>query len=126
VCKGLIEGIHRYVTLFINSVTYRPPPPHIKKIYLNILGGVRIVVVDAENNKDVFDKYTKERDKYNAHYSDLSKAGKKTASQEKKWIDWPDYLKLVTKMKGDIKNLKGKGWSWREKQRYQDYLIVLR
>jgi integrase len=90
----------------------------------NVLNAL-IVVVGAENNKDVFDKYTKERDKYNAHYSDLSKAGKKTASQEKNWIDWPDYLKLVTKMKGDINDLKGKDWSWREKQRYQDYLIVL-
>lgn len=90
----------------------------------NVLNAL-IVVVDTENNKEVFDKYTKERDKYNAHYNDLAKAGKKTASQEKNWIDWPDYLKMVTKMKENIKDLKGKDWSWREKQRYQDYLIVL-
>ena len=74
-------------------------------------------------------KYVKERDKYNEMYAEQSKAHKKTESQEKNWVEWPDYLAMVSEMKTDLAALAGKSeakdWTWRETLRYQDYVIAL-
>jgi len=73
-------------------------------------------------------KYVKERDKYNEMYAEQSKAHKKTESQEKNWVEWPDYLAMVSQMKTDLAVLAGKSeakdWTWRETLRYQDYVIA--
>ena len=83
------------------------------------------VIVVSEKDGEPFKRYTTERDKYNEKYAELTKAHKKTESQEKNWVDWPDYQSMVSEMKEDVKDLKGKDWSWREKQRFQDYVIAL-
>ena len=89
-----------------------------KKNTLNAL----IVVVEKDG--DAFKAYTTKRDQYNQAYSDLNKAHKKTAGQEKNWVDWPDYLKLVKQMEMDAKSLRG-NLSKRERVKLQDYVITL-
>ena len=71
-------------------------------------------------------KYVAERDKYNDLYAEQSKAHKKTESQEKNWVEWPDYLSMVLEMKNDLaKQSETKDWSWRETLRFRDYVIAL-
>ena len=71
-------------------------------------------------------KYVAERDKYNELYAEQSKAHKKTESQEKNWVEWPDYLAMVSEMKSDLaEQEEAKDWTWRETLRYQDYVIAL-
>jgi len=70
-------------------------------------------------------KYVAERDKYNEMYAEQSKAHKKTESQEKNWVEWPDYLAMVSQMKSDLaEQEEAKDWTWRETLRYQDYVIA--
>lgn len=83
------------------------------------------VIVVSDKDKEPFQKYTEERDKYNEKYNELNKARKKTESQEKNWVEWLDYLELVMKVRAEVSDLKGNDWSWREKQRFQDYLLLL-
>ena len=87
----------------------------------NCLNAV-IVVIDPES--DEFMVYTKERDRYNQLYVDHNNAQRKTASQEKNWVEWPDYLALVKVLGAEVKELRGT-LSKREKMRFQDYLIAL-
>ena len=81
-----------------------------------------IVVLDKES--EAFKRYTKERDKYNVIYTDHNKARKKTESQEKNWVSWPDYLKMVESMGKEARELRGE-LSKREATHYQDYLLTL-
>ena len=70
-------------------------------------------------------KYVAARDKYNEMYAEQSKAHKKTESQEKNWVEWPDYLSMVSEMKSDLASQEeAKDWTWRETLRYQDYVIA--
>ena len=71
-------------------------------------------------------KYVAERDKYNEMYADHIKSRKKTESQEKNWVEWPDYLAMVSEMKTDLAEQEAaKDWTWRGTLRYQDYVIAL-
>ena len=82
------------------------------------------VIVVLEKGSDAFTKYTEERDKYNQLYAEHNKARKKTESQEKNWVEWPEYLEMVKKLGRETKNLH-KDLSKREMFRLQDYLLVL-
>ena len=83
------------------------------------------VIVVTPKDTDEWKRYSAERDRYNDIYTELTQAHTKTESQEKNWVDWPDYLRLVTTMRKDVRDLKGNDWSWREKSRFQDFVIVL-
>lgn len=67
--------------------------------------------------------YEARRDKYQEQYLDQTKARKKTASQEKNWVEWPAYEAMVDSMRGDVR--------WRgamtpgQAMKFQDYLVAL-
>ena len=87
----------------------------------NILNAL-IVVLPKDSEE--FKTYTKERDHYNQLYTDHNKARKKTESQEKNWVEWPDYKAMVKELGQEAKALRGT-LSARERVRFQDYLIAL-
>ena len=82
------------------------------------------VIVVTDKDSEAFHVYTKERDKYNQLYTDHNKARKKTESQEKNWVEWPDYQKMVAVMAAEVRGLRG-AMSKREQNKFQDYLLVL-
>eukprot|EP01043_Picozoa_sp_COSAG02_P025817 COSAG02_NODE_1464_length_12487_cov_122.573297_6_plen_307_part_00 len=91
----------------------------------NILNAV-IVIGRGMEGVDLV-PYEKQRDKYNEHYVDHMKARTKTASQEKNWVDWPDYVAMVEEMRLELVPLKStsEGWTTPQKMAYQDYLVAL-
>ena len=101
----VLKGLERY-------------KPTTRKNTLNAL----IVVIDGDS--EAFRVYTEARDKYNQEYMDHNKAHKKTASQEKNWTEWTDYLKLVKRVGHETKDLRG-SLSKREARKLQDYLVLL-
>ena len=85
-----------------------------------------IVVLPSQGKPGATAKYVAERDKYNDMYAEQSKAHKKTESQEKNWVEWTDYLKMVSEMKSDLaEQQEAKDWTWRGTLRFQDYVIAL-
>ena len=82
------------------------------------------VIVVLEKDSEAFKRYTSERDKYNQLYAEHNKARKKTESQEKNWVEWPEYLEMVKKLGRETKNLH-RDLSKRELQHLQDYLLAL-
>ena len=97
-----------------------------RKNYLN----AAIVVLrgdDSAQGKKALEVYEKVRDQYNSEYSDHVRAHKKTPSQEKNWIEWPDYLEIVHKLGDAVSHLKGGSSEWSEEDmmNYQDYILTL-
>lgn len=96
--------------------------PNTRKNYLN---AVIVVLKGSEDDtyKKAVEFYEEKRDKFQDDYQDQVKAHKKTASQEKNWVDWPEYEAMVKKMQQDVK-FRGT-LNTQEEQQFQDYLIVL-
>ena len=65
------------------------------------------------------------RDRYNEEYAEQVQTHQKTERQKEIWIEWPDYLGIVDKLRDHTAHLKSQAWSKRETQQYQDYLIAL-
>ena len=81
---------------------------------------------ESEKGQEAFKVYEKERDMYNEKYQIMMKAHKKTESQEKNWVEWPDYIKMVSKMRDTTKGMTStKEWTMADKMRFQDYLVAL-
>jgi len=96
--------------------------PNTRKNYLN----AAIVVLKGSKDdtyKKAVEFYEEKRDKFQNDYQEVVKAHKKTASQEKNWVTWPDYEAMVKKMGSEVKSRGSMNSS--EEQRFQDYLIVL-
>ena len=87
----------------------------------NTLNALLVVI---EKDSEAFRVFTDERDKYNQMYMDHNKAHKKTAGQEKNWIEWTDYLSLVKQVGKETQDLRGQ-LSDRERRKLQDYLVLL-
>jgi hypothetical protein len=72
------------------------------------------------------EKFVTERDRYNDLYAQHTKAHKKTASQQKNWVEWPAFQAMVRDMAQDVSDMKGaRAWSAPELMRYQDYVLAL-
>ena len=82
---------------------------------------------DSAQGKKALEVYEKVRDQYNSEYSDHVRAHKKTPSQEKNWIEWPEYLEIVHKLGDAVSHLKGGSSQWSEEDmmNYQDYILTL-
>lgn len=81
---------------------------------------------ESEKGQEAFKVYEKERDMYNEKYQNMMKAHKKTESQEKNWVEWPDYIKMADKMRDTTKGMTStKEWTMADKMRFQDYLVAL-
>ena len=92
----------------------------------NILNAAVVVLKNDDQGQEAFKVYEKERDKYNENYQNLMKAHTKTESQEKNWVDWPDYVTMVEKMKRETTSLKStQTWTMADKMKFQDYLVAL-
>ena len=92
----------------------------------NILNAAVVVLKNDDQGQEAFKVYEKERDKYNENYQNLMKDHTKTESQEKNWVDWPDYVTMVEKMKRETTSLKStQTWTMADKMKFQDYLVAL-
>ena len=91
----------------------------------NYLNAIVIVLKGVEGYEGPLKEYEKLRDNYNDDLSQQTQLHKKTDRQKEIWIDWPDYLEVVDKMRDRAAHLKSQAWSKRETQQYQDYLIAL-
>ena len=94
----------------------------------NILNVVVVVLKndDSEEGQDAFKVYEKERDTYNEMYQHMVASHKKTESQKKNWVDWPDYIKMVETLHKHTTSLKTTSeWSMPDKMWFQDYLVAL-
>ena len=71
--------------------------PNTRKNYLNAA-----IVVLKGSKDDTFEKavkfYEEKRDKFQDDYKEQVQAHKKTASQEKNWVTWPDYEAMVKRL----------------------------
>ena len=87
----------------------------------NILNAVIVA-----SNGVAAEKFVTERDRYNDLYAQHTKAHKKTASQQKNWVEWPAFQAMVRDMAQDVSDMKGgRAWSAPELMRYQDYVLAL-
>ena len=91
----------------------------------NYLNAIVIVLKGVEGYEGPLKEYEKLRDNYNDDLSQQTQLHKKTDRQKEIWIEWPDYLEVVDKMRDRAAHLKSQAWSKRETQQYQDYLIAL-
>lgn len=83
------------------------------------------VIIAIDKNSSAHQVYTDERDKYNTKYTDFTKSHKKTASQEKNWIEWDDYLKMVKEVGASVKDLRVNAeWTINDLLRFQKYVLV--
>ena len=96
-----------------------------RRNYLNAAIVVLKGVPGSEGSDGALQEYEKVRDKYNAEYVEQVQTHQKTERQKEIWIEWPDYLEVVDKMRDRAAHLKSQAWSKRETQQYQDYLIAL-
>ena len=55
--------------------------------------------------------YEKIRDKYNSEYADAVQTHSKTQRQKDIWIEWPDFLEIVEKLRADA-HVGGKSGEW--------------
>jgi hypothetical protein len=94
----------------------------------NYLNAVIVVLKGDEGqaeNDTAIQKYEKERDKYNAEYSELVQSHSKTDRQKEMWIEWPDYLKIVQQLQSEVQHYKPGDWTKSMSALFQDYLIAL-
>ena len=91
----------------------------------NYLNAVIVVLKGVEGGESALKEYEQVRDKYNEEYAEQVQTHTKTERQKEIWIEWPDYLKIVEKLRDDTSNLKSQDWSKKETQKYQDFLIAL-
>ena len=88
-----------------------------RKNYLNAA-----IVVLKGSEDDTFEKavafYEQKRDKFQDDYKEQVQAHKKTASQEKNWVTWPDYEAMVKRMAREVK-FRG-NLDKHEEQKFQD------
>jgi len=98
--------------------------PNTRKNHLNA-AVVVLQGIDTEKAKKTTKIYEKRRDKYQEDYLDQTKAHKKTASQEKNWIEWPDYVEMVDRMGKEVKFVGAEGLSTQSAMKFQDYLVTL-
>ena len=98
--------------------------PNTRKNHLNA-AVVVLQGIDTEKAKKTTKIYEKRRDKYQEDYLDQTKAHKKTASQEKNWIEWPDYVEMVDRMGKEVKFVGAEGLTTQSAMKFQDYLVTL-
>ena len=97
--------------------------PNTRKNHLNA-AVVVLQGIDTEKAKKTTKIYEKRRDKYQEDYLDQTKAHKKTASQEKNWIEWPDYVEMVDRMGKEVKFVEPMTTT-QSAMKFQDYLVTL-
>ena len=91
-----------------------------RRNYLNA-----IIVVLKDSDPPALEVYEKHRDAYNSEYAEGVQTHSKTQRQKEIWIDWPDYLDIVERLRDRVSSLKSGDWTAKQKQDYQDFLITL-
>ena len=69
-------------------------------------------------------EYEKHRDAYNDEYAEQVQTHTKTPRQKEIWIEWPEYLDIVEKLRADAPGTRNV-WTPERRQAYQDYLLTL-
>ena len=92
-----------------------------RRNYLNA-----IIVVLKDSAPPALEVYEKHRDAYNSEYAEGVQTHSKTDRQKEIWIDWPDFLEIVEKLRADA-HVGGKSGEWTaaRRQAFQDYLLAL-
>eukprot|EP01045_Picozoa_sp_COSAG04_P007188 COSAG04_NODE_370_length_15729_cov_5.743506_1_plen_223_part_10 len=91
----------------------------------NYLNAVIVVLKGLEGSHAALETYEKLRDKYNDDYAELVSSHTKTDRQKELWIEWPDFLALVEKLREQVSRFPPKDWTPKQAQVYQDYLLAL-
>ena len=65
-----------------------------RRNYLNA-----IIVVLKDSDPPALEVYEKHRDAYNSEYADAVQTHSKTQRQKDIWIEWPDFLEIVEKLR---------------------------
>ena len=91
----------------------------------NYLNAIIVVLQGLEGGGAALKEYEKRRDKYNDDLSQQTQLHKKSDRQQEIWIDWPDYLDIVERLRDRVSSLKSEDWTPKQKQGYQDFLITL-
>ena len=91
----------------------------------NYLNAIVIVLKEVEGYEVPLKEYEKLRDIYNDDLSQQTQLHKKSDRQKEIWIDWPDYLDIVERLRDRVTSLKSGDWTAKQKQAYQDFLITL-
>jgi len=91
----------------------------------NYLNAIVIVLKEVEGYEVPLKEYEKLRDIYNDDLSQQTQLHKKSDRQKEIWIDWPDYLDIVERLRDRVTSLKSGDWTAKQKQDYQDFLITL-
>ena len=77
-----------------------------RRNYLNA-----IIVVLKDSAPPALEVYEKHRDAYNSEYAEGVQTHSKTERQKEIWIDWPDFLEIVEKLRADA-HVGGKSGEW--------------
>ena len=94
-----------------------------KKNYLN---AIIIALKALKSDEKLIKRYEELRDKYQKQYQDLTASHTKTSTQEKNWVDWEEYLKMVDELGDLVKDLKSKKeWDNEDLVNNQNYLVPL-
>jgi hypothetical protein len=91
----------------------------------NYLNAIVIVLKGVEGYEGPLKEYEKLRDSYNDDLSQETQLHTKSERQQEIWIDWPDYLDIVERLRDRVSSLKSGDWTPKQKQAYQDFLITL-
>ena len=91
----------------------------------NYLNAVIVVLRGLDDAEKALKEYEKLRDQYNDEYAEQVGTHQKTERQKEIWIEWPEYLDIVQKLRAEVGGFKPGDWSPKQRQGYQDYLITL-
>jgi integrase len=106
--------------------------PTTRKNHLNavivVLRGASFFADGAKVTKSLA-FYEKIRDSYNSQYAEMAQAHRKSPKQIENWLEWTDYLDIVSKLGERVSHLrngtKHGPWSDADRQKFQDYLLCL-
>ena len=91
----------------------------------NYLNAVIVALKGVDGSFLALKEYEKLRDQYNDEYAEQVGTHQKTQRQKEIWIEWPEYLQIVSKLRAEVSEFKPGSWTPKQKQGYQDYLITL-
>ena len=93
--------------------------PTTRRNYLNA-----VIVVLKDSGVPALAEYEKHRDGYNSDYAEQVQTHSKTPRQKVIWIEWPEFLEIVEKLRADAhRGAKAGEWTAEQRRAYQDYLL---
>ena len=91
----------------------------------NTYNSIIVILSALKIDPVIVAKYTKLRDDVGQIYSDEMATKNKSASQERNWVGFEEYLQMADKLGAAVEALKGKkDWSVEEQTQFQEYLLV--